>query len=614
MRMFWRSVWGQEAGLVELSLGDVAGTAIEEELYLVDFCVDVLHELDDEVDDLVLEHGVGVLVCDEEGYVVSLETVGVGEGFGTGHEEAGEFVGEDVFYVVGLLDADADTGAVWVSGVEGGGTKTDLLMLDSMRTCSFSLREISNGLRIVSKEDLEIQKILGLSLYFWKRLGMINLWQGKKKIKDESILSEFNIKPYTTIMLIGSAETPSEVLHEQPVFLEDMDESQLVETLSTPSGLTNLGNTCYMNSTLQMLKCMPELREELEKILQDKTWKLDKSGVIIESLADVFRNMNTQKSFSPYIFLGCLRLAFPQFAEKDRVHGGFSQQDAEECWSQLIQNLRTHMPKNENSLSFVEKYMLGTVINEIRCNETQGEPPITFKEEFIKLNCHIGMNTNYMIDGLKEGLKEIISKRSEVLNREATFTKISRLSRLPKYLTINFVRFFWKLSIRKKVKILRKVKFPLELDICELCADELKSRLIPVRDVLRNINKNIEERNTRKKVKTQLEDNTDDDLEKFLNEMIKELWNLVDPKSIDDGSNVSGLYNLIGILTHSGASADSGHYQAWIKIPDSSDWYQFNDDDVTIVPRSKIETLDGGGENDTAYIALYSAMALPNAI
>ncbi|CCJ30682.1 unnamed protein product [Pneumocystis jirovecii] len=449
----------------------------------------------------------------------------------------------------------------------------------------------------------ERQKILGLS---------------KKKIKDESILSEFNIKPYTTVMLVGSAETPSEAPCEQPVFLEDMNESELVKMLSVPSGLTNLGNTCYMNSTLQMLKCMPELQDELEKILQNKSWKLDKSGAMIESLADVFRNMNTQKSFSPYkkslMFFQCLRLVFPQFAEKDRVHGGFSQQDAEECWSQLIQNLRTHMPKNDNSLSFVEKYMLGTVINEMKCNETQDEPPIVSKEDFFKLNCHIGMNTNYMIDGLKEGLKEIISKHSEVLNREATFTKTSRLSRLPKYLTVNFVRFFWKLSIRKKVKILRKVKFPFELDICELCVDELKSKLVPVRDVLRNINKSIEEKNARKKAKIQVENNTDNHLEKLLNEMIKELWNLVDPKSIDDGSNVSGLYNLIGILTHSGVSADSGHYQAWIKIPNSSDWYQFNDDDVTVVPQSKIETLDGGGENDTAYIALYSAVALPNAI
>ncbi|QSL64878.1 hypothetical protein MERGE_002182 [Pneumocystis wakefieldiae] len=430
----------------------------------------------------------------------------------------------------------------------------------------------------------ERQKILGL---------------GRKQVKDDAIFQDFNVKPYSTIMLLGSTEAQSEISFEQPVFLEDTSGPQIHQKLSLPSGLKNLGNTCYMNSTLQMLKSMPELELELEKVSQDKTRKLDKSGTIIESLSDVFRNMNVCRDFSPLIFLGCLRIVFPQFAERDKIHGRFCQQDAEECWSQLIQNLRTHLPMNGNSPSFVNKYMVGTLINEIKCCESEDEPPVTSNEDFIKLNCHIGMNTNYMID--------------EILNKEATFVKVSKISRLPKYLTINFVRFFWKLSIRKKVKILRKVKFPFELDICEFCEDNLKSKLIPVRDILRNINKNLEEKETIKK--------------KSLNEMIKELWKLVDIKSIDEGSNVSGLYNLIGILTHSGgeivlflsffnflASADSGHYQAWIRIPNSSEWCQFNDDNVTIVPRSKIETLDGGSENDTAYIALYSAMELPTTV
>ncbi|KTW29711.1 hypothetical protein T552_00918 [Pneumocystis carinii B80] len=445
----------------------------------------------------------------------------------------------------------------------------------------------------------ERQKILGL---------------GRRRVEDEAIFQEFNVKPYSTIMLIGTTEGEKEICYEEAVISENKSEEEIKEKRSLPSGLKNLGNTCYMNSTLQILKCMPELEMELEKISQDKTRKLDKSATIIESLSDVFRNMNIYSDFSPLIFLGCLRVVFPQFAERDNVHGRFCQQDAEECLSQLIQNLRTHMPMNGDSPSFVNKYMLGTLINEIKCSECEEEPPIISNEDFIKLNCHIGMNTNYMIDGLKEGLKETITKRSEILNKEATFIKTSKISRLPKYLIINFVRFFWKLTIRKKVKILRKVKFPFELDICEFCEDDLKSKLIPVRDILRCINKILEDKEARKKVKTSQEDDTYEYSGKSLDEMIKELWNLVDVKSIDEGTNVSGLYNLIGILTHSGASADSGHYQAWIKIPNSSEWCQFNDDNVTIVPRSKIETLDGGSENDSAYIALYSAMELPTSI
>jgi len=38
-----------------------------------------------------------------------------------------------------------------------------------------------------------------------------------------------------------------------------------------------------------------------------------------------------------------LRQVFPQFAE--RVQGHYAQQDAEECWSQLLQVLANHVPK-----------------------------------------------------------------------------------------------------------------------------------------------------------------------------------------------------------------------------------------------------------------------------
>lgn len=34
--------------------------------------------------------------------------------------------------------------------------------------------------------------------------------------------------------------------------------------MDLPAGLTNLGNTCYMNATVQCLKVVPELREALK--------------------------------------------------------------------------------------------------------------------------------------------------------------------------------------------------------------------------------------------------------------------------------------------------------------------------------------------------------------
>ncbi len=44
----------------------------------------------------------------------------------------------------------------------------------------------------------------------------------------------------------------------------------------------------------------------------------------------------------PFRFLSQLRASYPQFAEQGRT-GAYSQQDAEECWSQLLYTLRERL-------------------------------------------------------------------------------------------------------------------------------------------------------------------------------------------------------------------------------------------------------------------------------
>lgn len=72
----------------------------------------------------------------------------------------------------------------------------------------------------------------------------------------------------------------------------------------------------------------------------------------------------------------------------------------------------------------------------------------------------------------------------------------------------------------------------------------------------------------------------------------------------ESGTNKSGLYELRGVITHQGASADSGHYTAYVKKQNNGDtrtedgkWWWFNDERVTEVEADKIETLAGGGES-----------------
>lgn len=88
-------------------------------------------------------------------------------------------------------------------------------------------------------------------------------------------------------------------------------------------------------------------------------------------------------------------------------------------------------------------------------------------------------------------------------------------------------------------------------------------------------------------------------------------------------------------MTHKGAQADAGHYIGFAKKSvfhgpqssvaaasgqastsekqfdeDDEDWYKFDDDKVSIFPKEKLSTIDGGGEDSSAYVLLYKSKSL----
>ncbi|KAK7204856.1 hypothetical protein BZA70DRAFT_280170 [Myxozyma melibiosi] len=471
------------------------------------------------------------------------------------------------------------------------------------------------------------------------------------QLKDETVLNTLGLKPNQTLMMLGTAgELPKEPVAKM-TFVEDLTDRELAQATKTPIGLVNLGNTCYLNSSLQCLRTMPELEEDLSTLPPSGSsggtlFGGSQPSDLAKRLRDLYRDMKNQTSaLQPLVFLNTLRMVYPQFAEQGE-HGRYKQQDAEEAFTQILSALNQSLTAaHPTSPSFVDSYMSGEFATTMTCAETDAEPPITGTEKFAKLACHITGETNFLSDGLQKSLEETIEKHSDVLGRDAAFTLKKRITRLPKYLVVHFMRFYWRRDTQKKSKILRKVQFPFELDVTDLCEDELKTKLVGVRDKVRDLRKAREEKvRAAKRARTVLTDTTSSstageeasvatpvssELDAEIARLEKEVEQAVDEElKRDKTANSTGLYELVGVISHSGKSADSGHYQFWskqepvegeeggsgalvvgaTKQKEEPKWWRFNDDKVTVVEQTKIETMMGGGESDSALILLYRSV------
>ncbi|XP_059059026.1 ubiquitin carboxyl-terminal hydrolase 14 [Achroia grisella] len=428
-------------------------------------------------------------------------------------------------------------------------------------------------------------------------------------LRDDS-WANFKLTNNALVLVMGSKEedVPAAPV-EKTKFVEDMNESELATALDMPEGLINLGNTCYMNATVQCLKTVPELRNAL--ISYDKSSGGGTAGELTTALSETMVALEGGGAGAcagaAARLLRALHATAPRFAER-AAGGGLAQQDASECWAEIVRALQQRLPAGpvaapidaaavSDRTSVIEQYFGGTLDVQLVCSEAE-EPPTRNTESFLQLSCFISQDVKYLQSGLRSKMSEQITKLSQTLGRDAIYTKTSKISRLPAYLTVQFVRFYYKEKESINAKILKDVKFPLDLDVYELCSPELQERLAPMRAKFKELDDATVESSLNARNK-----NHGDSKKVIKKKTVVPYW-----FDNDVGSNNSGYYRLQAVLTHRGRSSSSGHYVAWVARGDS--WLRCDDDTVTPVSEEEVLKLSGGGDWHCAYLLLYGPRIL----
>ena len=429
----------------------------------------------------------------------------------------------------------------------------------------------------------------------------------------------------------------------------------------------------------------------------------------------------------PIMFVQAIKMTFPQFAQTSPSSGHPMQQDAEEFYSSVLTHLATHLSTGTGSTGdspidtifgikfketitcdeFTDPFTVNSSstagssseMNTIESETTMSEPPVIRYDTARKLVCNIQgggiipsttnnnttnnnvavtatvpsssatgssnipTNITFINEGIQLGLTTKIVKHSELLQRDAIWTSQQRMMKLPQVLTIQFGRFYWKLTPDSndhtgvKCKIMKPVAFADILDVHDFCAPHIQKVL----QIARQMALAAEEDAIQKKLQGKEDDaagpvdadgdtkmeadhgngndaNADEDeaeLQKALAMSLEPVVAVTDENGEDSAVNqivigqglpvdFQGYYELFAVVTHKGRDADGGHYMAWVKsshqdngpmeqkkIADTDvvneDWYVFDDDEVSPCKTEDVLKLKGGGDWHMSYLNFYRA-------
>ena len=90
------------------------------------------------------------------------------------------------------------------------------------------------------------------------------------------------------------------------------------------------------------------------------------------ALRDLYSTMDKGSTVPPIVLLQVLHMAFPRFAERGE-NGGYQQQDANECWMEVLRMLqaKTSPTENSNKTNAIDQFLGIECSSETKCNEVR---------------------------------------------------------------------------------------------------------------------------------------------------------------------------------------------------------------------------------------------------
>ena len=331
------------------------------------------------------------------------------------------------------------------------------------------------------------------------------------------------------------------------------DDSYLNKIISSKVGLTNLGNTCFMNTCLQNLIHSEDFIKRLINKYQSN--KIDKYSQITSKFFNICKEMASKEK-------GCITPSDfkNKFGSKHLLYSGYSQNDTQEFCRILLEDMNKELnevkmkapyreldTKNKSKIvcdrefdelfrsresSIIMDSFYGQIINIFTC--TCNYQSYSFQKVLdLPLLLKTGMSVSLyeLLDDYFSGERIQFETKCENCGKKRVHEKEIKISRPPNILILSLQR----INERTKRKNNCVVQFPEEL----------------------NIRKYIDK---------------------------------------ECGHGNEDEYELYGIGNHSG-TINFGHYFAYIKLNDKS-WYEFNDSMVSKIGR--INT-----SSDRAYTLFY---------